>query len=125
MSSKTIRTTIVCACVFVGFAGCSKPTEAPDNPLGSYVPLNVGDIAQTVSVDDSSTVLTRVLRTVKRSDSLEVFEVEITIGTLRPSIAYFGISGGYYVYTGLDSSSTYPGNPFAEMFNQVAYKISR
>ena len=53
-------------------SSCSKSTE-PEIIRGSYTPLNVGDMRQIISLQDSSSLLMEVIGTTKRAGGREVF----------------------------------------------------
>lgn len=106
------------------FVSCSKDNVVNSFPAelfsNAYMSFHVGDIRQCYSPYSSyDTIYTvwKITGTTRRSDGTEVFIGEWYTGNLYPGnkrIEYAFIRDGFYYGTLLDSSSTYPTNPFEE-----------
>ena len=101
--------------------GCKKaPTEVSTSDNNNYMSLHVGDVRQLYtpySSMDTIYMLWKVTGKTFRSDDLEVYKSEWYTYNLNPQNSYYQynfIRDGYYYGTQLDSTSTYPGNPYFE-----------
>ena len=71
----------------------------------SYMPLNVGDVRQIISVMDSSTLLWTVTGKTLRRDGVSVFCMEWKTGTSSRNTLYYLIKDGFFLGTELDTTS--------------------
>jgi len=111
---NTRNKTIILIITIFAISGCKKNSVEPlPSTNKNYIPINIGDVRQIVSLADSSTILMKVVGTRKRSDSTKVFEMEWTYGIQKPNTHYYLLKDGYFMSTNLTSDSD-SVNPFKE-----------
>jgi len=121
MVSKNNIFTLIALILSVISFSCTKPTNGLDFDKDTYVPLSLGDIRQSISLRDSSTMMDEVFTSTFRADSIRVFGRKYFVGDEQsdaPQIFYNYIKDGYFISTQLDTvkdlSLDISKNPFNE-----------
>ena len=90
------------------FLNCDNfMSGTPSNPFynSTYMSLDVGDVRQIISVQDSATLLWTIFGTTQRKDGVSVFCMEWKSGTTSIDTQYYLIKDGYFLGTDLDTTT--------------------